>query len=113
MCVQAPIFNVQLTIHRVARKYVGQDKTVLIVRSIVEANPELYSVRMTETIRLVLKRGESSATGPTTMLQTHCGVVDSVSPMLLMENGCVVWERLLTDFNNKLEDALLRKAVGY
>lgn len=66
----------QVVARAVVRKYVEQDRIVFISRMLVEPIQELFAVAFRETTRLVLKRGKPSATGPTTVVQTHCRAMD-------------------------------------
>ncbi|KAG6621383.1 uncharacterized protein IUM83_11058 [Phytophthora cinnamomi] len=69
-----------VVVHVAIRKYVEQDRTVLITRKLVQPIQDLFAVCFKETARLLLKRGKPSATGPTTVLQTHCRATDHEAP---------------------------------
>jgi hypothetical protein len=110
----------RIVMRAVTRKYVERDRVVLIKRTLIEPVHEFVALALVETTRMVLKRGDASSVGPTTVMQSHReatlrdGVLDveafgfqdagSGSP----DVGLQKWESNITRFNNRVEDQLIR-----
>ncbi|KAE8883656.1 hypothetical protein PF010_g29405 [Phytophthora fragariae] len=88
---------------------------------LVEPIHDLFAVAFKETTRLVLKRGRPSATGPTTVMQTHCRATDhehwrqgnavSWKATPYYESGARAWENSIGHFNLRVEDMLVRESI--
>ncbi|KAG7377187.1 hypothetical protein PHYPSEUDO_012039 [Phytophthora pseudosyringae] len=111
-----------IVVHVAARKYVEKDRIVFIWRVLVDPIQEFVGVVFKETTRLVLKLGNPSATGPTTVIQTHCRVTEYAKGDQLKgftewkatpdyEIAARAWEHSITGFNHKVEDMLLRESL--
>lgn len=108
----------RVVIRHVTRRYVEKDRVVFISRALIEPIYEAGSITLVETSRMVLKRGDLSALGPTTVMQTHreakaCGVIsgfDTQNLPSIHTVGLENWEKNITRFNNDVEDQLIRTA---
>ncbi|GMF33911.1 unnamed protein product [Phytophthora fragariaefolia] len=99
----------------VTRRYVEKDRIIFIKRTLIEPIFKGVSYSLVETSRMVLKRGDLSVLGPTTVMQTHreaeiqgdiSGDGNNDSPSL--DIGVKDWENNITRHNNNLEDQLIR-----
>ncbi|KAL4118634.1 hypothetical protein PRIC2_010959 [Phytophthora ramorum] len=114
--------EVRLVVHLAVRKYVEKDRTVFIGRTLVEPLEQVFGVVFKETTRVVVKHGEPSITGPTTVMQTHCRVTDHEKPLdshcvraswkktPFYESGSQAWQHSVSSFKHKVEDMLLLKS---
>ncbi|KAG1690040.1 hypothetical protein DVH05_001757 [Phytophthora capsici] len=99
----------------VTRKYVGNGRVVFVKRTLIQPIHEGISMSLIETTRMVLKPGELSVLGPTTVMLTHreatlhgdLSVVD-VEKHPNMDAGLETWENGITNHNNRVEDQLVR-----
>ncbi|POM61778.1 hypothetical protein PHPALM_29158 [Phytophthora palmivora] len=99
----------------VTRKYVENGRIVFISRSLIQPLYEDISLAFTETRRVVLKNGDLSLLGPTTMMQTHreaimhgdLSAIDTTKYPSL-DIGLKTWEKSITRDNNRVEDQLVR-----
>ncbi|RLN95414.1 hypothetical protein BBJ28_00003492 [Nothophytophthora sp. Chile5] len=119
MCVGFTLANIDVRIkmRTVTRKYVESDRTVFISRTLIEPTPvahDFVRVSFTETSRLILTHGASSALGSTTVMHTHreatvhdgLGVESSDWQTLSYLNlGVDAWENSIAQFNQAVEDA--------
>jgi hypothetical protein len=118
--------DIRVVVHVAVRKYMEHGRTVFISRALIEPIQDEFPVAFKETARLVLQPGPPCATGPTTVIQTHCratlhaqdGSENRASPRSISwkgtpsyESGVQAWERSISHFNHKLEDALLRASL--
>ncbi|POM59044.1 Hypothetical protein PHPALM_36223 [Phytophthora palmivora] len=117
--------EMRVIVHAAVRKYTEEERTIFISRTLVEPIQDVFDVTFKETQRMVLKHGKSSATGPTTVIQTHSRVIDhekmdqgkyqtryaswKTSPYY--DTGIQAWEHSLTHFNHRVEDMLLRESL--
>ncbi|KAE8886094.1 hypothetical protein PF005_g29812 [Phytophthora fragariae] len=104
----------RVVMRSVTRKYVEKDRVVFITRSLIEPIYEEVSIHaLTETSRMVLKRGDLSALGPTTVMQTHREADTLGFKAMDLHNLHVVglenWDNNITRFNNSLEDQLINE----
>ncbi|KAG7379795.1 hypothetical protein PHYBOEH_011756 [Phytophthora boehmeriae] len=113
-------YNLRVVVRAAVRKYVERNRVILIARMFVDPINEVYGVAFSGTTRIVLKNGEQSATGPTTVLQTHFRVTDHpYSPSTHAQwkmsadyrNGAQTWEYSVISFNHSVEDMLLRQIL--
>ncbi|POM59043.1 Hypothetical protein PHPALM_36222 [Phytophthora palmivora] len=99
----------------VTRKFVENGRIVFISRSLIQPLYEDISLAFTETRRMVLKSGDLSSLGPTTMMQTHreaimhgdLSATDTIKYPSL-DIGLKNWENSITRYNNRVEDQLVR-----
>ncbi|KAE9333709.1 hypothetical protein PR003_g13888 [Phytophthora rubi] len=107
----------RIVIRSVARKYVEKDRIVFVTRTLIEpVFEEAATHSLVETTRMVLKRGDLSALGPTTLMQTHreaetLGAIlgfNAADLPSLHAVGLESWDNNITRFNNNLEDQLIR-----
>ncbi|KAF1789675.1 hypothetical protein GQ600_26950 [Phytophthora cactorum] len=61
----------RVVMRAVTRKYIENGRTVFIKRTLIQPIYGEMSISLIETSRQVLKRGDLSAVGPTTVMQTH------------------------------------------
>ncbi|KAH7467229.1 uncharacterized protein KRP23_11553 [Phytophthora ramorum] len=105
----------RITMRTVVRKYTERDRTVFITRTLIESIYGDLKVSTVETDRMVLKRGDLSTVGPTTVMQTHreAMLLNDLSGVDLikypsLEFGLDYWDTKITHYNNCLEDQLIR-----
>ncbi|KAE9048087.1 hypothetical protein PR002_g645 [Phytophthora rubi] len=107
-----------IVMRSVARKYVEKYRVVFITRTLIEPIYEGASIHsLIETKRMVLRRGNLSAIGPTTLMQSHrdakilggiMGFNATTDLPRLHGAGLENWDNNITRFNNSLEDQLIR-----
>ncbi|KAE9274568.1 hypothetical protein PF008_g29561 [Phytophthora fragariae] len=110
--------DLRIIMRSVARKYVEKDRVVFITRTLIEPIYEGASIHsLVETKRMVLRRGNVSAIGPTTVMQSHrdakilggiMGFNATTDLPSLHGAGLENWDKNITRFNNNLEDQLIR-----
>ncbi|KAL4147484.1 hypothetical protein PRNP1_011240 [Phytophthora ramorum] len=105
----------RVTMRTVVRKYTERDRTVFITRTLIESIYGDLKVSTVETDRMVLKRGDLSTVGTTTVMQTHreAMLLNDLSGVDLikypsLEYGLDYWDTKITHYNNCLEDQLIR-----
>ncbi|KAK1939884.1 hypothetical protein P3T76_008190 [Phytophthora citrophthora] len=99
----------------VKRKYVENGRVVFVSRTLIQPVYDGMSISLIETTRMVLKPGELSALGPSTVMQTHreatihgdLSVVDA-EKYPSIDVGLKTWETGITNHNNRVEDQLVR-----
>ncbi|KAF4144446.1 hypothetical protein GN958_ATG06377 [Phytophthora infestans] len=100
----------------VTKKYTENGRTVFVKRTLIQPVYEDMSISLIETSRQVLKRGDLSTLGPTTVMQTHreatlhgdLTVLD-VTKYPTLDIGVENWEDNITKYNNRVEDQLVRQ----
>ncbi|KAG7377186.1 hypothetical protein PHYPSEUDO_012038 [Phytophthora pseudosyringae] len=99
----------------VTRKYVENGRIVILKRTLIQPIYEELSMSFVETCRMVLKRGDLSALGPTTVMQTHReatlhGDFTSLDATAYpsLDIGVRNWENNITRHNYLVEDQLIR-----
>ncbi|ETI40702.1 hypothetical protein F443_13975 [Phytophthora nicotianae P1569] len=105
----------RVVMRSVTRKYTENGRTVFIKRTLIQPIYEEMSISLIETSRQVLKRGDLSALGPTTVMQTHreatihgdLTILDGTKYPTL-DIGVKNWEDNITRYNNRVEDQLIR-----
>ncbi|KAG1686206.1 hypothetical protein DVH05_007088 [Phytophthora capsici] len=96
----------------VTRKYLENGRVVFVRRAMIQPTT---CISFIETTRMILKPGDLSVIGPTTVMQTHRQATfygdlsnvdtDKVSSMEII--GMKDWESSITRYNNRVEDQLV------
>ncbi|EGZ09837.1 hypothetical protein PHYSODRAFT_458823, partial [Phytophthora sojae] len=110
--------EMSVQVHIAVRRYIEEDRTVFISRMQVEPLHGSLIAACRETTRLVLEHG-GTACGATTILRTHCQISDldrpshhdnlpdpSLVPASCYQRWVRAWEKSISDFNHRVEDAL-------
>ncbi|EEY69936.1 uncharacterized protein PITG_06474 [Phytophthora infestans T30-4] len=95
--------------------FMQNGRTVFVKRTLIQPVYEDMSISLIETSRQVLKRGDLSTLGPTTVMQTHreatlhgdLTALD-VTKYPTLDIGVKNWEDNITKYNNRVEDQLVR-----
>ncbi|KAL3672781.1 hypothetical protein V7S43_002071 [Phytophthora oleae] len=107
--------NFWVVLRCVTRKHVENGRVVFVKRTLIQPVYDGMSVSLIETTRMVLKPGDLSVLGPTTVMQTHreatihgdLSVVDA-EKYPSADIGLKTWESNITRHNNRVEDQLVQ-----
>ncbi|KAG2815416.1 hypothetical protein PC118_g7273 [Phytophthora cactorum] len=101
----------RVVMRAVTRKYIENGRTVFIKRTLIQPIYGEMSISLIETSRQVLKRGDLSAVGPTTVMQTHReatihGDLTVLDPTKYpsVDIGVKNWESSISRYNNGFKE---------
>ncbi|KUF79140.1 hypothetical protein AM587_10007991 [Phytophthora nicotianae] len=111
--------DVRVVMRKVGRRYALDDRTVFIWRTLIEPKHDsLTTMAFRETTCLVLRPGQDTHTGPTTIMQSHRQVAAGDGGRISSHTyksfrgtdiSTAVWNDSITKFNHYVEDTLLQQ----
>ncbi|OWZ12957.1 hypothetical protein PHMEG_00013799 [Phytophthora megakarya] len=111
-CIKSVEYRVVM--RSVTRRYFEDGRIVFISKNLIQPVIKGISFAFLATRRMILKSGDWSALGPTTVMQTHrdAAFYGNLTSMDRIENpivkaGVEDWKNSLLLYNNKVEDQLI------